>query len=139
MIHKEKKAVYIEIPRCASTSIRSALGGDVADRAHLKAYEIMERWDYNRHGDPSQYYWFTFVRQQDDWWQSLERREAGKIFPDQWQFTWGDVTTSLCEWLYGAPVPVQVFDYHQIEDHWKIVANILDLGQLPHLNKTKDD
>jgi len=140
MIHKDKKAVYLEVPRCASTSIRVALGGDIAEQAHLKAYEIMEQWDYNRYGDPSEYYWFTFVREQEDWWESLRRREhTRKKPPEAWGFTWGDVTTSLCEWLIGAPVPVHVFDYHQINDHWKIVANILDLGQLPHFNKTRDD
>ena len=131
MINHDKKAVYIEIPRAASTSIRIALMGDPAPMAHMTAKEILETWDY-RKGDPKEYFWFTFVRIAAHRSKSLEARD-GCIK----EYHWGSPLTATEKWLYGAPCEVHVFDFYQIDEHWKIVAERLGLGELPHMNKTK--
>lgn len=151
MILKDKKIIFIHIPRCAGTSIKEALK-TISNKAidkpwHLKLSEHPEKYQINL----DNYFVFAFVRNPydrilsvynykkyvRDWWDVKDKtfEEWIEFLQDKSKSEFLELVQSV-EWL-NVNMPIMIYKYEALERHYLSLMNLLKLPPLKHLHKLK--
>ena len=151
MILKDRKVIFIHIPRCAGTSIKESLKTISKNYEgkpwHLKLSEHEKKYKVNLNN----YFIFTIIRNPydrilsvynykkyvRDWWDVKDRGF------DEWirflnKQSKGDFLEKIncVEWL-DVNIPIMIYRYENIDKRYLSLMNLLKLPKLKHLHKLK--
>lgn len=150
MINHQLKCIFVEIPKTASTSVRSIVGAP--QKPHLNIYQICQSLPADQF---QAYFKFSFVRNPWDRVVSLYERNEGLQLKNKMTFEefvdWIQFSSATClhpvphryqlDWLVdtnGRVMVNAIGRYESIEDDWaKIAAKLSVSPTLPRLNENR--